>query len=129
MIIWYIGLAGALGALSRYAVGLAIDPRLPVFPTATLLCNYTGSLALGWLTAGGAARLKLKETARAAVASGFIGSFTTFSTFSSEMLELFYEGQAWKAIAYAVASFAGGLLLARLGERLAARGGTGGALK
>lgn len=125
--IWYIGLAGALGALSRYAVGLAIDPRLPFFPAATLLCNYAGSLALGWLTAGGAERLKLTDNARAAVASGFIGSFTTFSTFSSEMLNLFHEGQAWKAIVYAIASFAGGLMLARIGERWAARGGTGGA--
>ncbi|WP_238403278.1 fluoride efflux transporter CrcB [Paenibacillus mesophilus] len=124
----YVGIAGVLGALCRYAVGLAVDPVLSaaLFPAATLLCNYSGSFALGWLSGGGAARLSLSDNGRAAVASGFVGSYTTFSAFSAETIHLLQAGEGGKALAYVLASLWGGLALAWIGGRLAGRKTSGG---
>ncbi|MDF2719859.1 MAG: hypothetical protein K0R28_6784 [Paenibacillus sp.] len=52
MIYIYVGIAGVLGALCRYTIGLAVEPFVSaaLFPAATLFCNYSGSFALGWLS-------------------------------------------------------------------------------
>ncbi|MEF3303924.1 fluoride efflux transporter FluC [Paenibacillus sp. GYB003] len=123
-----VGIAGALGAISRFAVGAALEPIVgeALFPAATLLCNWSGSFALGFATAGGASRLGLSETGKTAVTSGFIGSFTTFSALSKEMTFMLQNGEAAKAFAYLALSLWGGLLLARLGGKAAETAGGGG---
>lgn len=128
MIYLYVGIAGILGALSRYAVGLAVDPIVPaaMFPVATLLCNYSGSFALGWLSGGGAARMRLSGNGRAAVASGFVGSYTTFSAFSAETVHLLQAGEGGKALVYVLVSMWGGLALAWIGGQWAGRKASGG---
>ncbi|RKN87015.1 fluoride efflux transporter CrcB [Paenibacillus ginsengarvi] len=124
----YIGIAGAAGALSRYGVGVLTDSFAPasVVPLATLLCNYTGSFILGWVTGGGAARLRLPDKGKIALTSGFVGSYTTFSTFSMETVRMTEDGRYGQALLYVLVSLWGGLLLAWLGvksgERLLRRG-------
>lgn len=117
---WYIGLGGILGALLRYTAGLAVPQGEPgSFPLATFLCNLTGCLALGWLLHAEPGRVRLPPQLRAAVGTGVIGSFTTFSAFSLEMVELVHRGAWGTAAAYGLGSLWGGLALAALGARLA----------
>lgn len=129
MIYIYVGIAGVLGALCRYAVGLAANhlAAASLLPVATLLCNYSGSFALGWLSSGGTVRMRLSDTGRIAVTSGFVGSYTTFSSFSAETVLLLQTGEIGIALTYVMISLWGGLLLAwlggKIGRRKATRGG------
>jgi CrcB protein len=80
-----VGVAGALGAVARYGVGLAVGPR--EFPWATLSINVVGSFLIGIILTVGALD-RLSDQATAALAVGFVGSFTTYSTFSWEVFVL-----------------------------------------
>ncbi|WP_158289457.1 fluoride efflux transporter FluC [Paenibacillus flagellatus] len=124
----FVGLAGIGGALLRFAIGAAFEPFVPpaLFPAATLFCNWTGSFALGWMLGGGLARTSLSERARTAMATGFVGSYTTFSTFSAETVRFIDGGQGWLAVVYIVTSMWGGIALAWAGDRLAAARSDGG---
>ena len=106
---------GAAGALARYAVGRAAGPD--AVPWATLMINLAGSLALGAVL-GAALEGRLGGTDGLLVAAlgvGFLGAFTTFSTFSWESLALLRDGRVSAAAAYVVASVAGGVAAAGLG--------------
>ncbi|MCU1452995.1 MAG: crcB, partial [Acidimicrobiales bacterium] len=107
-----IALAGALGALSRYGVGAAIGVR--TFPWATLAINLSGSFVLGALLTAGVRR-NWPEGVTVPLGVGFLGAFTTFSTFSYESITLVRTDRAGMAAAYVVASVAGGLAAAALG--------------
>lgn len=113
-LVW-IGLAGGTGALARYAVGVAIGRRSDGFPLATLLVNLTGCLLLGFLVAVMATRLQVSDEVRLAVTVGFLGAFTTFSTFGVETISLLNE-RAWSVAAlYVGVSVVGGLLASWVG--------------
>ncbi len=107
-----VGLAGAVGALSRYAIGVGIGVRS--FPIATLLINVAGSGVLGWVLAGPGAD-RWSTTATTAVAVGFLGAFTTFSTFAYETLTMLRTDQPARAFAYVALSMGLGLLAAAAG--------------
>jgi CrcB protein len=107
-----IALAGAAGALSRYGIGNAIGGRS--FPWATLGVNLVGSFALGLVLH--LARLRgWPDDVTLPIAVGFLGAFTTFSTFSVETFDLLRTDQAAEALAYVGLSVAGGLGAAALG--------------
>lgn len=114
-----VALAGALGAVSRYAVGTALAGR--AFPWATLTVNVVGSLVLGVVLATAADRWDPAITT--AVAVGFLGAFTTFSTFSVETVALVRDGRAGTALLYVAASLVLGFGAAAVGYTA---GGTGG---
>jgi CrcB protein len=101
-----VAVGGALGALARYGLASAIGSRS--FPWATLVINVAGSFALGAVLAGAAGRWP--AAASFFVTVGFLGAFTTFSTFSFEATELLREGRAAAAGAYVAASVVLGLL-------------------
>jgi CrcB protein len=118
-----VGIAGAAGALTRYALAVAIGVRS--FPWATLAINLTGSFVLGLLLTVGIER-QWSETTIVPLAVGFLGAYTTFSTFSYETIKLLEDGDYRRATLYAVLSV--GLALAATltgmvaaGELLAAR--------
>ncbi|MGB0651628.1 MAG: fluoride efflux transporter CrcB [Thermoplasmatota archaeon] len=116
-----VALGGALGALARYALGHwatgpARDGALP-FPWMTLAINLVGSFALGWLLLGGAGD-DWSAAAKAGFATGFLGAFTTLSTFSVETTSLWQAGQRAAAAGYVAATTIGGPLVAWLGGRL-----------
>jgi CrcB protein len=96
-----VGLGGAGGALARYGVGQAIEGR----GRNTLAVNVLGSFAIGVLLASG-----LSETALLAVAVGFCGAFTTFSSFAVETVRMAEDGE----VVGAAVNAAGTLLLALL---------------
>jgi CrcB protein len=107
-----VGLAGALGALGRYAIGVGIGVRS--FPFATLLINVAGSALLGWVLAGPGAD-RWSTTATTAVAVGFLGAFTTFSTFSYEAVTMLRADEPVRALTYVALSVGLGLVAAAAG--------------
>ena len=109
-----IGLAGAAGALSRYGIASVVGVRS--FPWATLGINVAGSFALGVLLEAGPGRMS--DDARVALGVGFLGAFTTFSTFGYESIALIRDGRVGAATAYVVASVVVGLAAAAVGYRI-----------
>ncbi|MGB1540222.1 MAG: fluoride efflux transporter CrcB [Rickettsiales bacterium] len=97
-----VALGGAVGASARYLAMAAIGRRLgDGFPYGTLAVNVLGSLAMGLLV-GALARF-LPENSheiRTFVAVGVLGSFTTFSTFSLDVVTLIERGQISAALGY-----------------------------
>jgi CrcB protein len=107
-----IAIAGAAGALSRYGISSAVGGR--AFPWATAGINVVGSFALG--LALHLARLRgWPDEVTLPIAVGFLGAFTTFSTFSVETFDLLRTDQAAQAAAYVGLSVIGGLAAAALG--------------
>ena len=112
-----ISVGGGLGALSRFFISLSF-PLYTYFPYATLSVNLIGSFLLGFLSF---LYFQKKQLLKAFLTAGFLGSFTTYSAFSLEVLELIQMGQLQTAIIYIVLSVGGGILLAFFGSFLARR--------
>jgi CrcB protein len=107
-----VALAGAAGAAARYGIGLAVGVRS--FPWATLGINLTGSFLLGLIVTVGTER-GWPETTTIPMAVGFLGAYTTFSTFSFETYTLMRTDRAAIAITYVAASLVGGVFAAAIG--------------
>ena len=119
MTLLVVGLGGAAGALSRYwATGWVQSLAGSFFPWGTLAVNVMGSLALGFTLVWLQATVSSPHL-RDLVAIGFLGSFTTFSTFSYEALSMLRDGDWWSAAGYTLGSVALGLVAAALGAALA----------
>ena len=101
-----IALAGAAGALTRYGIGQAVGTR--TFPWATLGINIVGSLVLG-IVLGGPGIDRWSATLTTAVTVGFLGAFTTFSTFAFETTSLLRADRPVAAFGYVALSLAAGL--------------------
>ena len=94
-----IFLGGGVGALARFFVSTFINERVGRnFPYGTLTVNVVGSFLMGLLAMWLVERLGLNPLWRLAIFVGFLGAFTTFSTFSMETLNLFEEGLAVRAL-------------------------------
>ncbi|HEU0074385.1 MAG TPA: CrcB family protein [Dehalococcoidia bacterium] len=111
-----IGLAGALGALSRYGLQSLVN-EVAGRPSilGTLLANLTGAFVLGLLIAATENRLELNSVTRAAIAVGFLGSYTTFSTFMFESVTRLENGEVLLVLAYVAGSIVLGLALTYAG--------------
>jgi CrcB protein len=100
-----IALGGSLGAISRYWVSTATYSWLGNnFPYGTLMVNVTGSLVMGFLTVVLVQRFDVSDEVRLALIVGFLGSFTTFSTFSMDTIHWIESGAVIKALAYILVS-------------------------
>jgi CrcB protein len=107
-----VALGGALGAAARYGTGLAL-PRDP-FPYATLAVNLIGAFLLGWLILGQQA----EGTAKFLLGIGFLGAFTTLSTYGVETVALWQDGKQSLAALNVAANGLGGPAFALLGAFL-----------
>lgn len=120
MIYFYVGLGGILGSVCRYLTAVVIAPiNSSVFPFETLAVNLIGCFTLSFLAFLSISFWQHKENLRLAITTGFIGSFTTFSTFTLELMNLFKSGHYVLALTYMLLSLIGGLMLAWLGMRSA----------
>ncbi len=100
-----VAAGGALGAVARYLVMSAVGHWLgPGFPWGTLAVNLIGSFAMGVLVEVMALVWSPSEELRAALVVGVLGAFTTFSTFSLDLVVLVERGRAGAALAYALGS-------------------------
>ncbi|WP_158542355.1 fluoride efflux transporter FluC [Lujinxingia litoralis] len=113
-----VALGGALGALLRVCVGLAL-PTLGAMPTGTLAANLIGCLLLGIVAAKVASISRPPAWLQQGVGVGLLGSFTSTSTFASEAFFLGTQASPLLNAGYVAASLFGGLALAGLGARLA----------
>ena len=117
--VWWVALAGALGALARFGVhGLVQSRTASRFPFGTVVVNLTGSFVLGLLV-GLVTYQGLDADVRTVVGTGFIGAYTTFSSFSYETFGLFEDGATSAALVNALGSIAAGLVAATAGFALA----------
>jgi fluoride exporter len=119
MTLAFVAAGGALGAIARYGLSRALESTGGAFPAGTLAVNLSGALLLGFLSVYLVDRLEVSPAVRTGIATGFIGAYTTFSTFSLEALTLAQGGRAAQAAVYLVTSVVGGLALVWLGQRLA----------
>ena len=98
-------MGGAFGAVLRYGASLSVYSLLGRgFPYGTLFVNVSGSLLMGLLSVIMLERFNIDSEWRAAVLVGVLGSFTTFSTFSIETLNLLEQGDVMRATANIVLS-------------------------
>jgi CrcB protein len=115
-----LGLAGALGAVTRYLVGRIVAQRTrSTFPWGTLLINGSGAFLIG-LVAGLASRKLLTPLAQTMLATGFLGGYTTFSTMAWEGMQLARGGSLRQSIVYLGGNILPGVLAAALGLWLGA---------
>ncbi|MEA4922698.1 MAG: CrcB family protein [Eubacteriaceae bacterium] len=112
-IMYYVLIAGALGAMARYGTRLFITDRYNI-----LLVNIIGSFLLVIVFDYFGEKNILSSEACGAVGTGFIGAFTTFSAFSYENVSLFLSGYRTEALVYSVTCLLGGLLAAAAGMSL-----------
>ena len=114
-----IAAGGALGAPARYEVAQIIRVAKDTFPWATFWTNVSGSFVLGFVLVLLIERFPPTQYLRPFVAIGFLGAFTTFSTFAVETDLLVKDGHAVLGVAYALASLATGLVAVWAGMLLA----------
>tara|TARA_B100001250_G_scaffold282597_1_gene244784 strand:- start:378 stop:758 length:381 start_codon:yes stop_codon:yes gene_type:complete len=94
-----IALGGAFGSVSRFLVAQEMGRRFGDFlPYGTLAVNVLGSLALGWLVTIFLDHPEINSAIRLGIAVGFLGAFTTFSTFSFESVQLLLNGYVWRSM-------------------------------
>ena len=117
-----VGGAGCLGAMLRYFVATVCARFFgTAFPIGTFIINIGGSFFLGWFLSLVGDRMPVSDTTRLAIAVGFTGAFTTFSTLMYESSSLLEDGAGMKAMLNLVGSLLVGLMAERLGMALAGR--------
>ena len=101
---------GALGALARYGIELGGDVGRDAFPWPTLGINVSGAFLLGLVYTLLAERVRPTPYLRAFLAIGFLGAYTTFSTWTVEAVLLVRDGAVGMAATYALVTVVAGLL-------------------
>ncbi len=109
-----VAIGGGIGSLLRYQLGRMLTQifgpqAMMAFPWATLAVNVIGSMAMGVLVGWLARHGQAGEQFRLLIGVGLLGGFTTFSSFSLELMVLIERGQAGQAFVYAAVSVLAGL--------------------
>ena len=120
MILAGVAIGGAIGSVFRYLIQIQSAQWFGTsFPYGTLLVNVVGSLLIGFLSYTLLERITVSDEVRYAILVGFLGGFTTFSTFSIETLNLIQQGHFMSAISNALLSVGLCLFACFLGLSLA----------
>ena len=116
---FFIALGGALGSLARFMVGTSVSNRLGTrFPFGTLVINITACLIIGLSLEFLNRHTNINPAVRYLIPIGFIGAYSTFSTFEWEIFSNLNSGAFWIAIAYVATSLIFGLIAVALGAAL-----------
>lgn len=114
MDILLVGIGGVLGSLLRYTIDGFISKRVKgAFPLDTFIINLTGAFLVGFLSG-----LVLNLYLNKLLVIGFLGAYTTFSTFMAEGINLIDKNKKFNSYAYVVISTVLGLVLCYLGYTL-----------
>jgi fluoride exporter len=118
--VFLIGLAGLMGTLCRYWLSGVLARRYgETFPAGTLVVNVLGCLLIGFLFYMFQERYVVGQTARTVVLIGFLGGFTTFSSYGLQTFTLLRDGEFAYAAVNVVASNVLGLAMVWVGYMLA----------
>ena len=116
MKILFIGIGGFLGSITRYFVAkyanIFFGDKLPL---GTVIVNVTGSFVLGYIYVLSVERLAVSDTFRLFLGVGFLGAYTTFSTFSVELINLLSEANYISAFIYWILNVVFSIISAFLG--------------
>jgi CrcB protein len=114
-----VGLAGLVGTLARYVMSVWIDDRLSqTFPVGTLAVNLLGCFLAGFLFHLTEQKYQLDAVVRTAIFVGFLGGFTTFSSYALQTVNMVRDGSVLLAGANVIISNVAGLLLVWAGYAL-----------
>jgi CrcB protein len=117
-----VGVGGFLGAISRYAVGVLVARRLGAsFPYGTFVINITGCFAIAFFLTLTTERVVLNDAWRLLFPVGFVGAYTTFSTYEWETLRLVQSGAFARAALYVALSTSVGFAAVWLASSVARR--------
>src|SRR5829696_8698989 len=106
-----ISLGGILGANTRYVVTVYVAERLgTAFPYGTLLINVSGSLVIGFFLTLATERFSIDPAWRLFFATGFLGAYTTFSSYTFEAAQLMRDGAYGLALLYLFGSVLAGMI-------------------
>jgi CrcB protein len=111
--------AGGAGCVARYLVALAIGRR--GFPYATLIVNLVGSFLIAFILEWALLRKDVPANLQLALTTGFLGGFTTYSSFNAETTQLVLDGHAARGVANLCATVLGALAAGLLGLWVARR--------
>lgn len=110
-----VGVGAALGAWSRWGMGVAFNAILPSFPLGTLFANLGGGLLMGMAIGLIGLGSLDNPTLRLFITTGFLGGLTTFSAFTGESLSLLYKQEYFLATIHACGHVFGALFMAAIG--------------
>ncbi len=114
-----IALGGALGSVTRYLVGTSVSNRLGIrFPYGTLVINITACVLIGLSLEILNRHTNVNPAFRYLIPIGFIGAYSTFSTFEWEIFSNLNSGAFWIAVLYVTASLIFGLVAVAAGAAL-----------
>jgi fluoride exporter len=112
----FIALGGALGSLARYVVGVAVTNRMGLrFPFGTFVINISACLIIGISLEVLNRHTDFNPALRYLIPIGFVGAYSTFSTFEWEIFSNLNSGAFWIAILYVATSLVFGLVAVALG--------------
>lgn len=115
-----VAIGGAFGAVARYLINISpLSHLFAKFPFPTFFINVTGSFLIGFLLILLTDKFQVNENLRMAVIVGFLGAYTTFSTFEMEIFGLIREKEFGMAFVYLIASVLVGFIGVSLGVWLA----------
>jgi fluoride exporter len=110
----FVGIGGAFGSIVRYILGKTVTEKSrTTFPIGTFIINLTGAILLGLVSS-----LDVGRNAYLLLGDGFLGAYTTFSTFMYEGFNLFQKNKKLDAITYIIGSLILGILGYAIGFRL-----------
>lgn len=111
-----VGIGGFMGSILRFWVGTYIGQRMGTrFPYGTFLINVTGSFLIGFVMTVLTEKTQLSPNWRYLIPIGFIGGYTTFSTFEFETLRAMQDGQFAISLLYVALSVLAGFLMVWMG--------------
>lgn len=110
----YVALGGFFGAIARYGLSRYIQSFFKTaYPMATFLINSFGSFLIGFVVGQG-----FSTPVHFFAVIGFLGAFTTFSTFSFEVIQLLEKSEVKRALLYLISSILLGILFAMIGFQM-----------
>src|SRR3954470_21762131 len=110
-----VGGAGFFGAIARWLIGIGFGRLNVIFPFGTMIINVSGSFFLGWFMTFMAGKDPKYDNLKLAIGTGFVGAYTTFSTYMYETNAKFEQGAHYQGWANLIGSIVLGMIAVYLG--------------